>query len=111
MIARFVPIVRTFAPIVAGIGSMRYRTFVLYNVVGGFLWAVGITLLGYFLGDAIGDDIDKYLLPLIALIVAISLVPPAVEFVKHRREKKMQAQEGDTSAAGETSAEETAPKA
>ncbi|MBX7159190.1 MAG: VTT domain-containing protein [Acidimicrobiia bacterium] len=111
VIARFVPIVRTFAPIVAGIGSMRYRTFVLYNVVGGFLWAVGITLLGYFLGDAIGDDIDKYLLPLIALIVAISLVPPAVEFVKHRREKKMQAQEGDTSAAGETSAEETAPKA
>lgn len=88
VIARFVPIVRTFAPIVAGIGSMKYHTFVLYNVVGGFLWAVGVTLAGYFLGNVIGDDIDVYLLPLVALIVAISLVPPVVEYLKHRREKR-----------------------
>ncbi|MFN8105983.1 MAG: VTT domain-containing protein [Acidimicrobiia bacterium] len=88
VIARFVPIVRTFAPIVAGIGSMRYRTFVVYNVVGGFLWAVGVTLAGFFLGNIIGDSIDVYLLPLVALIVAISLTPPLVEYLKHRREKK-----------------------
>lgn len=93
VIARFVPIVRTFAPIVAGIGSMRYRSFVAYNVVGGFLWAVGVTLAGYFLGNVIGDSIDVYLLPLVALIVAISLIPPVVEYLKHRREKKAAASE------------------
>ncbi|MDP9070044.1 MAG: VTT domain-containing protein [Actinomycetota bacterium] len=83
VLARFVPIVRTFAPIVAGVGSMNYRTFVTYNVLGGLLWGVGVTMLGFLLGEAI--DIDRYLLPVIGLIVFASLVPVLVEVRKARR--------------------------
>ena len=76
MLARFVPVVRTFAPILAGVGSMKYRTFLTYNVIGGFLWAVGVTSLGYFLGEQIGEEnIDKYLLPIIAVIIFVSVLP------------------------------------
>ena len=82
VLARFVPIVRTFAPIVAGAGDMRYRTFVTYNVVGGLLWGVGVTSLGFALGEAI--DIDKYLLPVIAVIIAFSLVPVMLEVRRAR---------------------------
>lgn len=86
VMARFVPVVRTFAPILAGVGTMPYRTFLAYNVLGGALWAVGVTLLGYFLGDAIGaDNIDKYLLPIIAGVIVLSLVPPFLEYRKHKR--------------------------
>lgn len=84
VLARFVPIVRTFAPIVAGVGSMQYRTFVTYNVLGGLLWAVGVTTLGYLLGEAI-PDIDKYLLPVIAVIVFLSILPVAIEILRERR--------------------------
>jgi membrane-associated protein len=85
VLARFVPIVRTFAPIVAGVGKMEYRTFVSYNVLGGFLWAVGVTTAGYVLGETV-PSIDKYLLPIIALIVLISVIPVALEFRKARKE-------------------------
>jgi membrane-associated protein len=85
IIARFVPIVRTFAPTLAGVGEMPRKTFLLYNVVGAFLWAVGLTMLGYVLGDVIGKDIDTYLLPIIFLIIAISLIPPFVEWRKARK--------------------------
>lgn len=74
VLARFMPIVRTFAPIVAGIGAMHYRTFIAYNLIGGFAWTFGITLLGYFLGKSI-PDVDKYLLPIIGVIVVVSLAP------------------------------------
>ncbi|MDQ3758033.1 MAG: VTT domain-containing protein [Actinomycetota bacterium] len=84
VLARFVPVVRTFAPIVAGVGSMEYRTFLRFNVLGGFLWGVGVTLLGYVLGDTI-PDIDKYLLPVILVIVALSLLPVALELRKAKR--------------------------
>jgi membrane-associated protein len=84
LLARFVPIVRTFAPIVAGVGRMEYRTFVTYNVVGGLLWGVGITTLGYLLGEAV--DIDKYLLPVIAVIVLVSVIPVLLELRKAKRE-------------------------
>jgi membrane-associated protein len=84
VLARFVPIVRTFAPILAGVGAMQYRTFVTYNVVGGLLWAVGVTSLGYILGESI-PDIDKYLLPVIALIVLLSLLPVLFEVRRNRR--------------------------
>jgi membrane-associated protein len=84
VLARFVPIVRTFAPIVAGIGKMEYRTFVRFNVVGGLLWAVGVTTVGYVLGDTV-PDIDKYLLPIIALIALASVTPVLFELRKARR--------------------------
>ncbi len=81
VLARFVPIVRTFAPIVAGIGEMRYRTFVIFNLVGGLLWAVGVTLAGYFLGNLI-PDVDKYLLPIIFLIILVSVLPGILHVVR-----------------------------
>lgn len=84
VLARFVPIVRTFAPIVAGVGRMEYRTFVRFNVLGGLLWAVGVTMLGYVLGDTV-PDIDKYLLPVIVVIVALSVLPVVLELRKARR--------------------------
>ena len=84
LLARFVPIVRTFAPIVAGVGRMDYRTFVTYNVAGGLLWGVGITMLGFLLGEAV--DIDKYLLPVILVIVLISVIPVLLEVRKAKRE-------------------------
>jgi membrane-associated protein len=83
VIARFVPIVRTFAPILAGVGEMPYRVFVRYNVVGAFLWAVGVTSLGYVLGEAI-PSIDKYLLPIIGVIVIASIIPPLLEMRRQR---------------------------
>jgi membrane-associated protein len=85
VLARFIPIVRTFAPIVAGVATMRYRTFVTYNVVGAFLWAIGVTTLGYVLGETV-PDIDKYLLPIVAVIVALSLIPIGREVMKMRKE-------------------------
>lgn len=84
VLARFVPIIRTFAPILAGVGRMNYRIFVTYNVVGGFAWAVGVTTLGYVLGEAI-PDIDRYLLPAIAVIIILSVIPIGVELLKARR--------------------------
>jgi len=86
LLARFVPIVRTFAPVVAGVGRMHYRTFVLYNVVGGFVWAVGVTLLGHFLGRIalVRDHIELAILA----VVAISLLPVIVEVARHRLAKR-----------------------
>ncbi len=86
VLARFVPIVRTFAPIVAGVGDMRYRTFLAYNVVGGLLWGVGVTTLGFALGEAV--DIDRYLLPIIGLIVAASVLPVLLELRRARNEHR-----------------------
>ncbi|HKH06794.1 MAG TPA: VTT domain-containing protein [Acidimicrobiales bacterium] len=83
VLARFVPIVRTFAPIVAGVSRMNYRTFVTFNIVGGTLWGVGVTLLGYFLGQV--DVVEENLEVAILAVVAISLVPIALEIVKARR--------------------------
>jgi membrane-associated protein len=89
VIARFVPIVRTFAPTLAGVGEMPRRTFLSYNLVGALLWAVGITLAGYLLGEVIGDDIDKYLLPIIGVIVILSIIPPLLELRRSRRARRL----------------------
>lgn len=86
VLARFVPVVRTFAPIVAGVGSMRYRTFVTYNVVGGLLWAVGVTTLGYFLGEI--DWVEENLEIAILAIVALSVLPIAIEVLRSRRQQR-----------------------
>jgi membrane-associated protein len=80
VLARFVPVVRTFTPVMAGVGEMRRREFTRYNLIGALLWAVGVTLLGYALGNAIGSNIDTYLLPLIALIIVVSLIPVYIEW-------------------------------
>jgi membrane-associated protein len=83
IIARFVPIVRTFAPILAGVGKMNYRTFVAFNIIGGALWTVGLSLLGYILGNVI-PNIDHYLLPIIALIIFISLLPNLIHLARDK---------------------------
>lgn len=88
ILARFLPVVRTFAPIVAGIGKMKYTSFLAFNLVGGFLWAVGVTLGGYFLGSLIPpDDVDKYLLPIIILIIFISIAPTAWHILKEKENR------------------------
>jgi len=84
ILARFIPIVRTFAPIVAGVGNMSYGTFILYNIVGGFLWSVGVSALGFSLG-AIVPNADSYVTPLVIIIIIVSLIPPAREYMKARR--------------------------
>lgn len=88
LIARFLPIVRTFAPIVAGMGSMKYKKFLAYNVVGAFLWAVLITLAGYFLGRII-PNVDKYLLPILGFIIFISIAPTVLHILMERRDRKI----------------------
>lgn len=87
ILARFMPIVRTFAPIVAGVGNMKYQVFISYNIIGAFIWSFGMTLSGYFLGQII-PDADKYLLYIIILIVATSFIPPAVHLVKKKRNQQ-----------------------
>lgn len=87
VLARFMPIVRTFAPIVAGMGSMHYRTFMTYNLIGGFVWTFGITLMGYYLGQVI-PDVDKYLLPIIFVIIVVSIVPSIIHLIQENRESK-----------------------
>jgi membrane-associated protein len=82
ILARFVPIVRTFAPFVAGIGSMNYRTFITYNIVGGLIWVVGLVGLGYFLGEIplIKNNFEKVVLG----IIFISVIPIVLEVVKSK---------------------------
>ncbi len=85
VIARFVPFVRTFAPIVAGMGAMHYRRFIAYNVIGGFLWAAGVTMAGYLLGNLI-PDVDRYLLPIIAVIIVVSIAPTAWHLYRENKD-------------------------
>ena len=84
VLARFVPIVRTFAPVLAGVGHMPYRVFVRFNVLGGLLWAIGVTSAGYALGETV-PDVDRYLLPIIAVVVLLSVLPAVWELRKERR--------------------------
>ena len=86
VLARFVPIVRTFAPVVAGVSKMHYRTFVTYNIIGGVLWGVGVTLLGVFLGGIpfVADNVE----PIILGIIAVSLLPIVLEAWKARRQHR-----------------------
>lgn len=87
ILARFIPGVRTFIPIIAGVGKMSYRSFATYNLVGGVLWGVLIPTLGYTLGRTV-PSIDKYLLPIILLIAAISVLPVALKYLKARKASK-----------------------
>ena len=87
IMARFIPIVRTFAPIVAGASKMKYRSFLAFNVIGGFLWSAGVTYAGYSLGQLfhqLGWEIDHVLLPIVALIILVSVLPPAIHVFKKK---------------------------
>ena len=86
MIARFMPIVRTFAPILAGVGNMQYRSFLAYNIAGAAIWTAGLTLLGYFLGNVV-PDIDKYLLPIVLAIVVVSVLPGIYHLYGERKKE------------------------
>ncbi len=81
VLARFLPVIRTFAPIVAGVGAMPYPRFLVFNVLGGALWALGLTTAGYFFGSVIPDP-DRYLLPVIALIILISIAPTLIHVLR-----------------------------
>lgn len=85
LLARFIPIVRTFAPVLAGVAEMPYRTFVAFNLVGGLLWSVGVIVAGYVLGSTV-PNIDHYLLPAVGLILVVSFIPVIREVLKMRRE-------------------------
>ena len=74
ILARFIPVIRAFAPVVAGAGKMDYKRFVFFNFFGAVLWAIGVTLAGYYSGSLI-PDVDKYLLPIVGLIVIASVLP------------------------------------
>lgn len=86
IIARFVPIIRTFAPFVAGVGAMTYSKFILYNVAGGLLWVGLFTALGYFFGNI--PAVQENFTIVIIAIVFISLLPPIIEYLRHRLAKK-----------------------
>jgi membrane-associated protein len=87
VLARFLPVVRTFAPVIAGVGTMPYRTFVIYNIIGGALWAIGLTLLGYYLGNVI-PNVDRYLLPIVILIIIASILPSIWHLWRESRRTK-----------------------
>lgn len=96
ILARFVPIVRTFAPIVIGAAEMRYRTFLTYSIIGGLLWINSMVLAGYFLGGvietALGIKLEDHIEKVVIVVVFLSLLPPVIEFLKHRYGKKAAAE-------------------
>ncbi|MER6053061.1 VTT domain-containing protein [Streptomyces sp. BHT-5-2] len=86
ILARFVPIVRTFTPIIAGVSRMPYRSFIIFNIIGGALWGAGVTLLGAALGNV--EFVHKNIELILVAIVLISVVPVAIEFLRARRKAK-----------------------
>lgn len=84
VIARFIPVVRTLMNPMAGILEMDARTFLLWQVIGGLVWSVGVSLAGYFAGNTV-PNVDKYIYPIIAVVVIVSLIPVALEVRRHRR--------------------------
>lgn len=96
ILARFLPVVRTLAPILAGAGTMKYRTFFIYNVIGAVLWGVGITSAGFLLGRII-PNVDRYLLPIILIIIFLSLLPAVWHIVnEHTFRKKTASNKSNT---------------
>jgi membrane-associated protein len=87
VLARFIPVVRTFAPIIAGVAQMNFAKFLAYNILGGVVWAAGLTLGGYWLGSQI-PSIDKYLLPVLAIIILLSIMPGIVHFLREPERRR-----------------------
>ncbi|MFI0810487.1 DedA family protein [Streptomyces echinatus] len=92
VLARFVPIVRTFTPIIAGVSGMKYRSFLTFNVIGGVLWGAGVTLLGSWLGNI--GFVKKNIEAILILIVLVSVIPIAIEFLRARGKEKKAAARG-----------------
>jgi len=86
VIARFVPIIRTFAPVVAGVGQMRYRRFLFYNVAGGVGWVTSMTWMGYLLGRAV-PNIADYIHIVVIVVIVVSMIPIVVEILRERRRR------------------------
>ncbi|MQY14038.1 putative membrane protein [Streptomyces sp. RB5] len=97
VLARFVPIVRTFTPIIAGVSRMNYRIFFTYNLIGGLLWGVGVTLLGYFLGQI--EFVHKNIEAMLVLIVLLSVVPIGIEYLRSRKKSSASGAASDDPAA------------
>lgn len=95
-LARFIPIVRTFAPIVAGVAKMHYPSFLMYNIIGGIIWTVSLVLLGFLFGNLI-SDVDRYILPVIAIIIVLSFLPAVLHILKERRKGVPPLKVGDSS--------------
>jgi membrane-associated protein len=92
VLARFLAIVRTFAPIVAGAAAMKYRTFITYNIIGGFIWAVGLNLMGYYFGQALAkavgeENLEKYLMIFTLGVMLLSFIPSIIHVVQSKRAK------------------------
>jgi membrane-associated protein len=91
IIARFIPIVRTFVPLIAGITRMKYKTFMVFNLIGGAVWIGGVVYLGFFLGEQLtraGLDIDSVLLPIVALILVVSILPGIYHLLKDKKQRQ-----------------------
>ncbi|MDB5165784.1 MAG: conserved rane protein of unknown function [Candidatus Saccharibacteria bacterium] len=91
ILARFMPIIRTFAPIVAGTAQMSYIRFLMFNIIGALIWAAGVTYLGYWLGsvfERMGIEIDQILLPLIAVVVLLSILPPVIHLLRDKKQRQ-----------------------
>lgn len=82
--ARFVPIVRTFAPILAGVGKMSFKEFLLFNVIGAFLWSFGLLIGGFFLGKVV-PDVDQYILPIVVIVVFVSFLPGVFKYLQEKK--------------------------
>ena len=90
ILARFIPIVRTFVPVVAGAGEMEMKKFTIYNIVGGFLWIFGVLILGLILGKSV-SNIGDYLYLVIGIVIFLSALPPIVEYIKSRKRRAAKA--------------------
>jgi membrane-associated protein len=88
IIARFIPIVRTFAPVVAGAADMTYKKFATFNIIGGVLWITSTTFLGYILGNTI-PNITSYLHYIIGAVIILSILPPIIEILKERKKRRL----------------------
>lgn len=91
IIARFIPIVRTFVPVIAGVSNMHYRTFLFFNVIGAFLWTAVVTYAGYYLGvwfEKMGLGIDQVILPVILLILFLSILPPLIHILRNPKNRR-----------------------
>src|SRR3989344_2667818 len=82
VLARFLPVIRTFVPILAGVGNMKYKDFVFFNIFGAVIWAIGMTWLGYFIGNTI-PNADQYIVPIVMAIVILSSLPTITHFLVH----------------------------